>query len=68
MRKMKKEQVKNEDFSKIEFNFFEDYNNKVEVVGFKNSWISEFNQDMKNAYESKKETRATTKNTTSNTV
>ncbi|QOD59368.1 hypothetical protein H9I45_08250 [Polaribacter haliotis] len=33
------------------FDFFENYNNNVEVVGFRTSWISEFKDEMKSIYE-----------------
>jgi|GEM_PF-4132977 len=46
-------QVKNTNEKTIEFDFFEDYNNKVEVVGFKTSWVSEFEENMKKTYEDK---------------
>lgn len=49
---MKSKQIK----IKSEFNFFETYSSKVEVVGFRTSWISEFKEDMKNTYEPEKET------------
>lgn len=53
---MTTKQVKNTNEKTIEFDFFEDYNNKVEVVGFKTSWVSEFEENMKKTYEDKSET------------
>lgn len=34
-----------------EITFFESYNDKVCVIGFKPSWISEIKDDMKDIYE-----------------
>lgn len=37
--------------------YFEKYNSRVEVVGFIDSWVSEFNDNMKEVYKSKSESR-----------
>ncbi len=52
---MTHKEIKTESEQKIEFDFFEDYNSKIEVVGFRSSWISEFKDSMKEAYENKSE-------------
>lgn len=36
-----------------DLDFFELYDNKVNVIGFKPSWVSEIKNDMKESYESK---------------
>ncbi len=49
---MTNKQIKNSE-EKLEFDFFENYNSKIEVVGFRTSWISEFEEEMKSTYEEK---------------
>tara|TARA_R110000744_G_C19302564_1_gene555876 strand:- start:178 stop:378 length:201 start_codon:yes stop_codon:yes gene_type:complete len=51
---MTNKEIKTEPKQKIDFDFFENYNSKIEIVGFRSAWISEFKEDMKEAYGDKK--------------